>query len=314
LKHSFKKLPPNPINNNFNWIIYLNKFEYRFAFNGMEKIDEINGAGNDYDYGARIYDARLGRWLSLDPLVKRFPSQSPFNFVANNPLVFADHLGEQKDQRIILRTNNGDVILAVKVIDKDEVNMSIQKTSTGDALYSMNIHEDLILDVRNGNEGIFSETNHSIKSSGFAAIADQLQDAFGGHEGGETKDFGFVNTGGDVGSVWVLGLPGAKVKENIDMSGLITAAGKYGPESKGLFEKLDNFMGSIKVGKGNLGEVMGVLAKTIQKQYDYAEKGKDIGMSMKKVIDNYKMDKKPDSIHCKPCNKKHANFNKKDEK
>ena len=47
--------------------------EYRFGFNGKEKIDEINGAGNDMDFGARIYDARICRWLSLDPLQGKHP-------------------------------------------------------------------------------------------------------------------------------------------------------------------------------------------------------------------------------------------------
>jgi hypothetical protein len=39
---------------------------YSFGFNGMEKVDEITGVtGTDYDFGARNYDARAGRWLSV---------------------------------------------------------------------------------------------------------------------------------------------------------------------------------------------------------------------------------------------------------
>ena len=59
---------------------------YRFSFNGMEKDDEVKGVGNSLDFGARIYDSRLGRWLSIDPLAKKYTSLSPYNFVANNPL------------------------------------------------------------------------------------------------------------------------------------------------------------------------------------------------------------------------------------
>ncbi len=33
---------------------------YRYGFNGMEKDDEIKGNGNSYDFGARIYDPRVG--------------------------------------------------------------------------------------------------------------------------------------------------------------------------------------------------------------------------------------------------------------
>ncbi|WP_414524061.1 hypothetical protein, partial [Umezakia ovalisporum] len=39
--------------------------EYRFSFNGKKKVDEINGSGNTLDFGARIYDGRLGRFLSV---------------------------------------------------------------------------------------------------------------------------------------------------------------------------------------------------------------------------------------------------------
>ena len=51
---------------------------YRYGFNGKEKSDEIYGEGNGYDFGARIQDPRVGRWLSIDPLTKKFPSQSPY--------------------------------------------------------------------------------------------------------------------------------------------------------------------------------------------------------------------------------------------
>jgi len=37
---------------------------YRYGFNGMEKDDEVKGEGNSLDFGARIYDPRVGRWMS----------------------------------------------------------------------------------------------------------------------------------------------------------------------------------------------------------------------------------------------------------
>ncbi len=45
------------------------------------------------DYGGRIYDPRLGRWLSLDPSAKKFPSWNPYNFCLNNPIVYSDPSG-----------------------------------------------------------------------------------------------------------------------------------------------------------------------------------------------------------------------------
>ena len=74
--------------------------EYRFGFNGKEKDDEIKGAGNAVDFGARIYDGRLGRWLSVDPMVRKYPGFTPYNFAINNPLCWID-----KDGRDIIPTN-----------------------------------------------------------------------------------------------------------------------------------------------------------------------------------------------------------------
>lgn len=46
---------------------------YRYGFNGKEKDDETYGVGgSSYDYGFRIYNSRLGRFLSVDPLTKKY--------------------------------------------------------------------------------------------------------------------------------------------------------------------------------------------------------------------------------------------------
>jgi len=43
---------------------------YRFSFNSKEKDDETYGGGYAYDFGARIYDSRLGRWFSIKWTIK----------------------------------------------------------------------------------------------------------------------------------------------------------------------------------------------------------------------------------------------------
>jgi hypothetical protein len=50
----------------------------------------VYGEGNALDFGARIYDSRLGRWLSVDPLQKMYSGLSPYNFVDNNPIRLID--------------------------------------------------------------------------------------------------------------------------------------------------------------------------------------------------------------------------------
>ncbi len=60
----------------------------------VERDNEITVNEGDYDMNARIYDSRLGRWLSLDPLMARYPGISPYNFGANNPITQRDRDGK----------------------------------------------------------------------------------------------------------------------------------------------------------------------------------------------------------------------------
>ncbi|MGM0613623.1 MAG: RHS repeat domain-containing protein [Bacteroidota bacterium] len=68
---------------------------YRFGFNGMEMDDEVNCNGNSYDFGARLYSPRIGRWMAMDPLAYKYPGYSPYNFGLNNPIYFIDQDGKE---------------------------------------------------------------------------------------------------------------------------------------------------------------------------------------------------------------------------
>jgi RHS repeat-associated protein len=59
---------------------------YRYGFNGKENDNDIKGDGNQQDYGMRIYDTRLGRFLSVDPLTTEYPELTPYQFASNRPI------------------------------------------------------------------------------------------------------------------------------------------------------------------------------------------------------------------------------------
>ncbi|MBK6730823.1 MAG: N-acetylmuramoyl-L-alanine amidase [Bacteroidetes bacterium] len=68
--------------------------EYRFGFGGFEKDDEVKGSGDSYTTLFRQYDPRIGRWLSPDPKMAKYPDWSPYNFAFNNPINITDPLGD----------------------------------------------------------------------------------------------------------------------------------------------------------------------------------------------------------------------------
>jgi RHS repeat-associated protein len=63
---------------------------YRYGFNGKEQDDEVSGEGNLYDYGFRIYNPRLGKFLSVDPLMQKYPELTPYQFASNTPIQAVD--------------------------------------------------------------------------------------------------------------------------------------------------------------------------------------------------------------------------------
>jgi RHS repeat-associated protein len=59
---------------------------YRYGFNGKENDNDVKGEGNQQDYGMRVYDPRLGKFLSVDPITKKYPMLTPYQFASNSPI------------------------------------------------------------------------------------------------------------------------------------------------------------------------------------------------------------------------------------
>jgi RHS repeat-associated protein len=87
---------------------------YRYGFNGKEKDPEVKGMGAQYDYGFRIYDPRLGRFLSVDPLTQSYPWYTPYQFAGNMPIwaIDLDGLEEMKGNSVahVIRDVKGNII------------------------------------------------------------------------------------------------------------------------------------------------------------------------------------------------------------
>jgi len=62
-----------------------------YQYNGKELNEDF---GLDwYDYGARWYDASIGRWNAVDPLAENYYPFTGYNYTSNNPILFSDPTG-----------------------------------------------------------------------------------------------------------------------------------------------------------------------------------------------------------------------------
>jgi RHS repeat-associated protein len=110
----------------------MNASDYRFGFNGKESDPEWTGnPGVTYDYGFRIYDARIGKFLSVDPLTKSYPMLTPYQFASNTPIQAIDLDG--LEARKVTKDNTVTFYVVIKVKNSSDVSNDVAQQNARSA-------------------------------------------------------------------------------------------------------------------------------------------------------------------------------------
>ncbi|MGH1387329.1 RHS repeat-associated core domain-containing protein [Kordia sp.] len=130
---------------------------YRYGFQGSEKDDELKGEGNSYTTHFRQYDPRIGKWLSLDPKQRLFPSESPFTYGFNNPVLVNDPNGDCPPCAVWAAIKGGEILIglvATYVILDNREEISQTASYLAERAY-------------NGANNLFSDAPLPVVSGGF---------------------------------------------------------------------------------------------------------------------------------------------------
>jgi RHS repeat-associated protein len=116
---------------------------YRYNFNGKEKDDETYGDGNLYDYGFRVYNPRICKFLSVDPLMASYPFYTPYQFAGNKPIIAIDLDGLEEHIVVFTHDQNGRVskivVSTFKDLNGNSQDMQARDKNTGALLAKDNV-------------------------------------------------------------------------------------------------------------------------------------------------------------------------------
>jgi RHS repeat-associated protein len=147
---------------------------YRFGYNGQEKDNEVAGEGNEIEFKYRLYDPRIGKFKSADPLHKSYPWNSDYAFAENRVIDGIDLEGLEfyyAADGTVLR-KNGDNI-QVMLVNNDFVSKTayasieqLNKNSTNIGMTNYELNARAFLTMIRKGEGTLGFNGYKAQFAG----------------------------------------------------------------------------------------------------------------------------------------------------
>lgn len=191
------KMPGRKFNSSAN--------KYRYGFNGKENDNETVGTDEGtQDYGMRIYNPALGRFLSVDPITKNYPELTPYQFASNKPIraidldgleaLDYDFAGNAADEimngfigiadwidKTLSVTFNGETETKVKTVKLGPVTNETSVKTSGSTTISTNLANKLkYIKLNNSNVG---DNSSLIVTDGKKNVSTENKTSYKTHKG-----------------------------------------------------------------------------------------------------------------------------------
>ncbi|TAD93002.1 MAG: RHS repeat-associated core domain-containing protein, partial [Bacteroidetes bacterium] len=148
--------------------------ENKYGYNGKEKQPDL---GLEWlDYGARMYDAQVGRWKVIDPQAEKYDGYTPYGYVNNSPILFVDPNGEEiwinygDNQRVQYKNGKFYNEDGSKYKGKDAFVKSVGKMLTA---ISSTEHVQTVVSELSGSKNAYSFVNEKPAKGSFSFRANE---------------------------------------------------------------------------------------------------------------------------------------------
>jgi RHS repeat-associated protein len=267
---------------------------YRYGFNGYENDNEIKGQGNSLDFGSRVYDPRLGKWLSLDPLQSKYPNESNYSYVSGNPIIYKDVDGKDKIITITVIGKDGRGF-QIRIIDEKYFKYTFSKV--GFYFRKSSVTQHLIIDLRESPsvtgvmnpERIFQYSENDDLDIEYIGWFEWS--IFGtGDNSGETG-YGHRIYGNGTDEEWQDGLPtSADGEEGIDLGDWLGLASAISPNDAGAFESISSYIKKLGGLKGDdmkkVGEAVEIIVTKTEQVTDILVSMLELQKQIKELTQN----------------------------